>query len=415
MLGKLVSLIGTSMQSFALSLYVLKTTGSGAKFASVLALTLVPQLIFGPIAGVFVDWLDRKKILIYLDVLAGLVVAIYAILYAVNGELSLNSIYILVILLALISLVFQPAVGTVIPMIVTKEELVEANGLNSLIMSIGKLAAPALAGVLFGVYGIFIILVVNSISFIASAFSEMFISIPKTNKMPSEMSFKAFYKDFSEGLNFVKSKKLIMIIMIIALILNFAVDPIFSIGFAYISKKILYLTDLQYGTIESGFVAAMVLAPILCGSIAKKADLGKLLYYVFTLTGVFILLLGIVPSPFYVGLFSTNVVPYLSIIFIVFIIGIVVTMANIALSTLFQKEIPIEMMGRVGTLLNTVSMGAMPLGAMLFGFLFDKLPAYMCIIISALILFVTMFSFRKSLLGNSEDRQLEVVEETISV
>lgn len=415
MLGKVISLIGTNMQSFALSLYVLKLTGSATKFASVLALTLVPQLLLGPVAGVFVDWLDRKRILVYLDILAGITVGAYAIIFAVKGELTLGSIYILVILLSLISLVFQPAIGATMPLIVKKEQLVEANGLNSLFMSIGNLAAPALAGVLFGIYGLLIILIINSVSFIVSALCELSIRMPKINKAPSKISFKAFFNDFSEGVNFVKTKKLIMVIMVIALILNFAVDPVFTIGFAYISKKILYLTDFQYGTIESAFVVAMILAPLLCSGIAKKLELGRLIYWVFQLTGLLVAILAIVPSPFYLRIFSTNLIPYASIILIVFIIGIAVTTANITLGTLFQKEIPVEMMGRVGTLLNTVSMGAMPVGRILFGFLFDKLPTSLCIIAAAVMLFITMFAFKKKLYYNSDYKEIEKPGEVVTI
>lgn len=65
--GQLVSLIGTRMQSFALSLYVLKITGSASKFAAILSMTFIPELILGPIAGVLADWFDRKKLIVCLD------------------------------------------------------------------------------------------------------------------------------------------------------------------------------------------------------------------------------------------------------------------------------------------------------------------------------------------------------------
>jgi len=149
MLGKLVSLVGSEMQGFALSLYVLKITGSAAKFASVLAITLVPKIIIGPLAGVLVDWFDRKKIIVGLDMLSGLLIGIYAIIFMINGKLSLGSIYVLVVLLSFISLLFQPTITTVLPSIANKEDLVDANGINSLILNIGNLMAPAIAGVLF--------------------------------------------------------------------------------------------------------------------------------------------------------------------------------------------------------------------------------------------------------------------------
>lgn len=411
MIGKITSHIGTQMQSFALSLYVLKITGSATKFASVLAISLIPQLILGPIAGVFVDWLDRKKILVYLDILAGIVVGGYAAAYIIFGNLSLMSIYILVILLSLISLLFQPTIGTVIPSIVEKEKLVDANGINSFLLSLGNFAAPALAGVLFGLYGLFVILVFNSISFIVSAICESALVIPKVNKTPSEISFKAFFNDFTEGLKFVKTKKLILNVLLLALVINFAADPVFSVGFAYIAKKILKLTDFQYGTIESGFVIAMMLAPFLCSGIARKFEIGKLVFYDFIITALLFGVLAIVPSPFYLNMFSSNVIPYISIIAITFIMGLVITTANIALGTVFQKEVPLDMLGRAGTLMSTLSMGAMPLGRMLFGVLFDKLPAYLCVLISAAIIFIATVVLRKGLYVSSKENFTEIAEE----
>lgn len=93
MFGKITSLIGSSMQSFALSLFVLATTGSATKFASILSIALIPQLIFGPIAGVFVDRFNRKKILVILDLISGVVVSIFAVIYFITGELPIGYIY----------------------------------------------------------------------------------------------------------------------------------------------------------------------------------------------------------------------------------------------------------------------------------------------------------------------------------
>jgi len=215
MLGKLVSLIGTQMQNFALSLYVLKITGSATKFASVLALTILPQVFLGPIAGVFADWFERKKIIVYLDMLSGIMIGIYAVIYKVNGGLSLGNIYFLVITMSIISLLFSPAISTIMPTIVKKDELVDANGINSFIMNLGNLVAPVIAGVLFGFYGMFTILIINSISFIASSISEMFINIPKMNKRPEKINLSSFYNDFSKGINFIKNKKIMANIIIL--------------------------------------------------------------------------------------------------------------------------------------------------------------------------------------------------------
>jgi MFS family permease len=401
MLGKLISLIGTNMQSFALSLYVLNITGSSAKFATVISIAIIPQLLLGPVAGVFVDWMDRKKLLVYLDIFAGVVVGAYAFAYFYKGSLSVTSIYGLVIVLSILSVIFQPAAATVIPVIMNKEDLVDANGINTFFLSIGNLLAPAVAGILFSAYGLLLILIANSISFLVSAVCQAFISIPRTTRAPEKVSFTSFVEDFKEGFSFVKSKRLIMILMFVALVANFAADPIFSVGYAFISKKILEVTDFQYGLLESVFVVSMILAPIIGSSILKKYDLAKLLFWVFLSVSILIAFLAVVPMNSYQNLFSTNLVPYITMILIVFLIGSAVTIANICLGTLFQKEVPIEIMGRVGTLLQTVSTAAMPLGRFLFGYLFDMLPAYICILIGASILFISMLSFKKVLYKNS--------------
>ncbi|SDP63254.1 MFS transporter [Clostridium gasigenes] len=124
MFGKITSLVGSSMQTFALSLFVLATTGSATKFASILAVTMIPQLILGPFAGVFVDWFDRKKIIISLDILSGVVVSTFAVIYFITGQMPIGYIYILAITLSLISTLFQPTIQTIIPTITKKDDLI---------------------------------------------------------------------------------------------------------------------------------------------------------------------------------------------------------------------------------------------------------------------------------------------------
>lgn len=407
MSGKLASLLGSSMQNFALSLYILKMTGSGTKFATVLVIALIPQLIFGPIAGVFVDWFDRKKILVYLDLIAGIVVAVFAFIYITNGKLSLGSVYFLVILLSMVNVLFQPAVSTVIPVIIEREQLIDANGINSFFTSMGNLLSPAVAGVLFGIYGLLPILIINSFSFIVSSVCEMFIKIPKLNKTIQKLSFKKFSEDFTEGFKFIKNKDLIIMIMVIALMANFAVDPVFSVGFAFISKQVLRVSDFQYGMIESVFIVSMLFSPFICSKVAKKYEISKLAFWSFLLVGIFVAVLSIVPSKYFLSIFKSNLIPYITMLVVVFVIGILSTISNICMGTLFQKEVPIEMMGRVVTLLNTVSMAAMPLGRFIFGLLFDKFSPNICIIIAAILLLLTMIYFSKKLLNHSSDSKIK--------
>ncbi len=401
MLGKLVSLVGSEMQGFALSLYVLKITGSATIFASVLSITIIPKLILGPIAGVLVDWLDRKKIIVYLDMLSGVIIGIHAILFMINGNLSLSSIYTLSILLSLISLIFQPAIRTTIPSLVKKEELIDANGINSIIMNIGSLIAPALAGILFGLYGLGAILIINSISFILSSISEMFINVPKINKKPEKINMNSFISDFSQGIKFIKSKKTIVSIISLSCIVNFVFAPISSMGLAFISKEIIKVTDYQYGALESILVISMIVAPFIMNKISKKFSVGKIFFLDIFINSILVAIMAIVPSKFYLNLFSSNIVPYISLIIISFTIVLIISIGSISSSTMFQQEVPLELMGRVDTVMSSVCMAAMPVGQMLFGFLFDNISASACLGITSFIFFISSMIFRKSLCVNN--------------
>ena len=411
MLGKLVSLIGSQMQSFALSLYVLKITGSATKFASVLAIALIPQLILGPIAGVIADWFDRKKIIVLLDMLNGIMIGIFAIIYKINGGLSLSHIYILVILMSIVSTLFNPAINTVIPTLVKKEELVDANGINSFIMNLGNFIAPLLAGLLLGFFDMFIILIVNSISFILSSISEMFINIPKVNKKPEKINIKSFSKDFMDGVSFIKNKKIIFNIIILSLIINFAFNPIFSIGLPYLSKEILKINDYQYGALQSIIVVAMIIAPFLCSIVSKKFKLSKILFLNIFITSILMGIMAIISSSLYLDLFNSNFIPYITLSIDMFIIGLVIVIVNIATGTMINQIVPLSMMGRVGAVINTGAMAAIPLGQMIFGFLFDKMESWICITIAASILFVSILGFKKALYRAEENDAIESLEE----
>src|SRR4051812_26614720 len=86
--GKLISLLGSNILQFALSLYVLSITGSATIFASMLSILILPRLLLSPIAGVFGDWFDRKKVIILLDLANTIIIFVYSIIYILNSSIS---------------------------------------------------------------------------------------------------------------------------------------------------------------------------------------------------------------------------------------------------------------------------------------------------------------------------------------
>ncbi|TCW37307.1 transmembrane secretion effector [Thermohydrogenium kirishiense] len=396
--GKFVSLIGSEMQNFALSLYVLKITGSATKFASVLAITLVPQIVFGNIAGVIADWFDKKKLLMMLDLLSAAIVAIYAVIFKINGVLTLTQIYILSVLLSTISSMFNPTIAAVIPSIAENYELADANGINTMFMNIANLISPVIAGILLEVFNIFIILTINAISFLLSFMCESMLEIQKTNDKPEKINLNSFLNDFLTGIDFIKSKRLILNILIIGIIINFTSNPILSVGLTYISKQILKITDYQYGILQSTFAISMIASPFISSIITKKYKLGKILFLDIFSVSILYFLLSFTISPIYLQGLSYILKPYISLMIIIFFVGLITSIGNIALTTMLQIEIPLKLMGRAIATISTCLMIVTPLGQMIFGILFDKIPSWINIIICASVNFVVILFFKNYLL-----------------
>lgn len=130
-LGKLVSLVGSNMQQFALSLYVLTITGSATIFASILSVSILPRLLLSPIAGVFGDWFNRKKTIVLLDFINGIILGIFALIYITSGSLTVFLICILVILLEITEIFFNSAMSAVLPSLVKKDQLMDSYSIYS--------------------------------------------------------------------------------------------------------------------------------------------------------------------------------------------------------------------------------------------------------------------------------------------
>ena len=189
-------------------------------------------------------------------------------------------------------------------------------------------------------------------------------------------------------------------------IINFSIGPLFSIGLIYIIKEVLMVNDMQFGAFQMVFSASMLLAPLLCGGLTKKIKIGKLIYVSFIFIALLILLISIFTSDLIISSFNTNMISYLGLLIISFIVGLVVTVSNIALGTLFNQIVPLDLMGRTSTVYNLAVTVFIPVGQMIFGYLYDIIIPSVVVIISGVILMIVTSLYKKALLSY-DDTQLE--------
>jgi MFS family permease len=408
MVGKATSMLGSNMQQFALSLYVLGITGSAAIFASMLALSILPRILLSPVAGVFGDWFDRKKMIVRLDLLNAFLIGGYALYYYLNSGLSLLSIYILVILLETIEIFFGSAMSAVVPSMIEQEKLFEANSIRSVINSLANIASPMLASALYAFVGLQSLLLINALSFMLSALMEQSIEFPKHNKKPEKINFKLFKQDLWEGILVIKEHKILLNTIAFGIFLNFSLNALFSVVLVFLLFNVLGVTEIQYGLFTTIIAFSMLLGPIVFGKKAQQIDVGKLVISTFSIISILIFIVSFISTDFFLQNFSSSFVPFIAIATMVFLIAMLTTLTNIALGTLFDTLVPKEFLGRVSSVMNLGLMAAIPLGQMLFGFCIDYFSASFTISAIGFIILGATLYFRKPFLkDNIKDKTKE--------
>ena len=374
-IGQIISLFGNAIQRFSMSLYLLEFTGSTAAFARILAISTIPYIIFAPIAGRLSDNINRKKIMVYLDLICSVVIGVYAfiLLKGHDHELIVGTV---MFILSICATLYGPAVTSSIPQIVEEEKLTSANGVINQVGSIVNLAGPILAGLVYGLLGIKAIVIINAVSFLVSAIMEMFLDIPDVIKENMEntdnekvisMKFvKQSCVDMKESFIYLKNEKKVILGIIASYALcNIFLVPILSIVAPYFINVFLGLPSEVFGIVEAVCVLGMILGGFIISVKPNMFSIKKVHYtYLPMIVGVMIIAtLGFLKLNPYV-LASTFAFGGLAIM-------LSVALSNVLTLTFIQKQIPGNMLGRVSAFSTAIATISVAPGQLLFGQVID--------------------------------------------
>ena len=393
--GKLVSLLGSSIYSFAIGLYILKITGSGTKFALSLIIGILPRIILGPISGALADRFDRKLMVVSTDVLSGVLMFVVYTMSLTAGP-SVWMLYLSSFLLTVFNTFFTVAVDASIPNIVDNSKLVRINSLNQSIQSLSGILGPILGGLAYALLDIKFFIIFNGISFLLSAISEMFINF-NLNKDAANIgpsAKKGILRDMAEGFAYLKEHKLIFRIIIYFLFINLGFCGI-SIFLPYIVVNVLKMSSGYLGAIQSSLAIGTLLVSLMISMLPQFKSQYKTMVIALMTMSVFIAALGIPALPFFEA--TSNTLLLLYYVIVCFIIGSGSIMVNIPFRITMQKEISDEFRGRVFGIIGSLSMAVMPLGMIAFGYLIDLVPGYAVALMSGVIgIIVVLFMMSDS-------------------
>lgn len=264
-IGQIISLLGTSMTGFALTIWAYEKTGSATALALVGFFFVTPMLIFSPIAGAIVDRSNRKLMMMVSDLAAGLTTIVILILHA-TGHLQIWHLYVSGAIQGTFQTFQWPAYSAAITTMIPKEQYGRANGMMSLSDSASNIFAPLLAGALLGIIGLSGILFIDIATFLFAIGALLFVHIPQPQATAEGLAGKgSIWKEAAYGFRYILERKSLLGLQIVFLLGNFFV----SISGAILAAMLLASTgnnEIVFGSVSSaGAIGGVV------GGIAMSA------------------------------------------------------------------------------------------------------------------------------------------------
>ena len=364
-----------------------KLTGSALALGATLAIFTAPQLFFGLAIGAWTDRTDRKRLMIVVDLLSAVTIASVAAASGA-GLLSLWWIYAVVFVSSTLSIFFVAAEFGAIPSLVDSGELVSANGRIQASFAAASVLGPLVAGALLVFIPVEAILLLDAVSFVASA--VMLSLIARPFNAPITKRATSIRQDIVEGLRYVLSHPVLRNISLMMAMINMVGATVFA-QLVLFAKQALRAEDSEVGLLFAAGGAGVVVLSLAAGPLRKRWSFGNVALGALMLSGLLT-----------VGLAYTTSL-WIAVVLWALSSGLGV-LFNINTGSLRQAIVPNQMLGRVISIAMVLAWSANPIGALAGGLLIERTGDVRLIYaVIGLITFVIALVFRvASPLGRAE-------------
>ncbi len=200
-LGQFVSRTGTAMTRFALLIWAYQQTGAATTVALLGFFGFLPYVLLAPLAGVWVDRLDRRKVMLLADLGAGLITAWLLALYFA-GELAIGHLYAAEAITAVLDAFQGPAYSAASTLLLPKVLYSRASGLRSMAEDGARILAPVLAGLLVAAVGVGAVLIVDAVTFLVAAATLLAVRVPGIHQAQDQTE-RHFWREIRVGFEYI--------------------------------------------------------------------------------------------------------------------------------------------------------------------------------------------------------------------
>ena len=398
--GQSVSLLGSQVTRLAMPFTaVLTLHATPAEMGILGAVQLAPFLLLGLFVGVWVDRLHRRPILIAADIGRALLLSAIPLM-ALTHTLRIEYMYLVGFLLGTLELFFDVAYMSFLPSLIEREQLVDGNSMLQMSDSIAQVAGPGLGGALVQILTAPLAILVDALSFLASAISIVAIGVREDPVIKDEQ--RNVWRELREGLTMVIANPLLRAIGGCTATLNLSANALFTVYILYCTGT-LGLSPAVIGAIFAVGGLSTVAGTLLASRAAARFGVGPML----------------VASPFVIGLASLLIPlaggpPLLAILLLIaaqILFGIGRPIFDINQLSLRQAITPARLQGRVNASMLFIIWGVIPIGSLLGGLLGTTIGLRPTLTVGAVgmslafiwVLFSPIRGLRRQPLGVSQD------------
>ncbi|MGF9880390.1 MFS transporter [Bacillus albus] len=330
--------------TFSQTWYIAKTLNLEASLGVVFVALSVPRLIFMIIGGAVADKFPKKNIMFYSNIIRAILVATILTWFIV-GDVTLYTFALFALFFGLADAFFWSADGSILPELVEKSRLTQANSLTQMTNQASVILGPVLGGILIKFTNYETIFSITILLLIVAAILVQKIQFTMPEQ---ENTDKGMFTSIKEGILYVKESPFLSTFLLCSAFLNlFLIGPM-QVGFPLFVKNVLHGDSLQFSYLEASVGGGMAIGAVIVGLKNINRRRGLFCIIMMLLSGVFFLSIN----------FST--VLWQALLAGMFY-GITIAMAIVPLMAMIQSTVKEEMMGRVMSLLMLSSMGFIPL------------------------------------------------------
>ncbi|MGE7891157.1 MFS transporter [Bacillus cereus] len=330
--------------TFSQTWYIAKTLNLEASLGVVFVALSVPRLIFMIIGGAVADKFPKKNIMFYSNIIRAILVATILTWFIV-GDVTLYTFALFALFFGLADAFFWSADGSILPELVEKSRLTQANSLTQMTNQASVILGPVLGGILIKFTNYETIFSITILLLIVAAILVQKIQFTMPEQQHTD---KGMFTSIKEGILYVKESPFLSTFLLCSAFLNlFLIGPM-QVGFPLFVKNVLHGDSLQFSYLEASVGGGMAIGAVIVGLKNINRRRGLFCIIMMLLSGVFFLSIN----------FST--VLWQALLAGMFY-GITIAMAIVPLMAMIQSTVKEEMMGRVMSLLMLSSMGFIPL------------------------------------------------------